>query len=47
MTIRTARSRNSGEYLSPRPIGSILPRKEPSDKPGTVQAAAMADFDLL
>src|SRR5262249_25945898 len=38
-TIRTARSRNSVEYLLGRPLGSILSRNEPSDKPGTVQTA--------
>ena len=36
-TIRTARSRSSGEYLLGRAMGSILSRNEPSDKPGTVQ----------
>src|SRR5690606_12850674 len=35
-TIRTARSRNSGAYRVPVDIGSILSRKEPSDKPGAV-----------
>ena len=35
-TIRTARSRTSGEYLLGRPMGSILSRNEPSDKPGTI-----------
>src|SRR5690606_22382117 len=36
-TIRTARSRNSGAYRVPVDIGSILSRKEPSDKPGAIQ----------
>ena len=36
-TIRTARSRNSGAYRVPGDIGSILSRKEPSDKPGAIQ----------
>src|SRR5262249_17998631 len=36
-TIRTARSRSSGEYLLGRGMGSILSRNEPSDKPGTIQ----------
>jgi hypothetical protein len=36
-TIRTARSRTSGEYLLGRPIGHILSRNGPSDKPGTIQ----------
>ena len=36
-TIRTARSRTSGEYLLGRPMGSIPSRKEPSDKLGTIQ----------
>src|SRR5437899_1057750 len=31
-TIRTARSRNSGEYLLRRPMGPILPLNGPSDK---------------
>src|SRR5262245_43642258 len=35
-TIRTARSRNSGEYLLRRPMGPILPLNGPSDKAGTV-----------
>jgi hypothetical protein len=34
---RTARSRTSGECLLGRPMGSILSRNEPSDKPGTIQ----------
>ena len=34
-TIRTARSRSSGEYLLGRGMGSILSRNGPSDKPGT------------
>jgi hypothetical protein len=37
--MRTARSRNSGEYLVPRAMGSILSQKEPSDKPGTIHAS--------
>ena len=36
-TIRTARSRNSGEYLLRRPMGPILPLNGPSDKAGTIQ----------
>jgi hypothetical protein len=36
-TIRTARSRTSGEYLLGLAIGSILSRNRPSDKPGTIQ----------
>jgi hypothetical protein len=35
-TMRTARSRNSGEYLLGRGIGAILSRNGPSDKPGTI-----------
>src|SRR5262249_62388085 len=38
-TIRTARSRSSGEYLLGRGMGSILSRNEPSDKPGTIHRA--------
>src|SRR5262249_32595732 len=38
-TIRTARSRSSGEYLLGRPMGVILSRNKPSDKAGTVQGA--------
>jgi hypothetical protein len=36
-TIRTARSRSSGEYLLGRVIRSILSRNGPSDKPGRIQ----------
>ena len=36
-TIRTARSRTSGECLLGRPMGPILSRNGPSDKPGTIQ----------
>ncbi|TAK22519.1 MAG: nucleotidyl transferase AbiEii/AbiGii toxin family protein, partial [Myxococcaceae bacterium] len=35
-TIRTARSRTSGEYRLGRAMGSILSRNEPSDEPGTI-----------
>src|SRR4029453_2466969 len=35
-TIRTARSRSSGEYLLGRPMGPILSLNGPSDKPGTI-----------
>src|SRR5439155_9172813 len=36
-TIRTARSRTSGEYRLGRAMGSILSTNGPSDNPGTVQ----------
>ena len=35
-TIRTNRSRTSGEYLLGRAMGSILSTNGPSDKPGTI-----------
>src|SRR4029453_14318716 len=35
-TIRTARSRTSGEYFVGRPMGSILSTNGPSDNPGTI-----------
>ena len=41
-TIRTARSRTSGENRLGRPIDPILPSNEASEKPGTVQGAAAA-----
>src|SRR4030095_9793682 len=37
-TIRTARSRTSGECLLGRPMGPILSLTGPSDKPGTIQS---------
>ena len=37
LTIRTARSRTSGENRLERPIDPILPRNEVSEKPGTIQ----------
>src|SRR5690606_21995653 len=47
-TIRTACSRNSGAYRVPVDIGSILSRKEPSDKPGAIQTClANQDFAEL
>ena len=45
--MRTARSRSSGEYLFVRGIGSILSRKEPSDKPGTIQLGVIARPSLI
>ena len=36
-TIRTARSRTSGECLLGRPMGPILSLNGPSDQPGTIQ----------
>jgi hypothetical protein len=41
ITIRTARSRTSGEYLLDRPMTLILPRNHASDQPrdGSVAAA--------
>ncbi len=36
-TIRTARSRTSGENRLGRPIAPILPSNEVSEKPGTIQ----------
>src|SRR6185436_20625225 len=45
-TIRTARSRSSGEYLLGRGMGSILSRNEPSDKPGAIHAAEKSDASL-
>jgi hypothetical protein len=36
-TIRTARSRTSGEYRLGRAMGSILSTNGPSDNPGTIQ----------
>ena len=38
-TIRTARSRTSGEYLVGRPIEPILSTNGPSDQPGTIHAS--------
>ena len=40
-TIRTARSRTSGENRLGRPIDPILPSNEVSEKPGTVHVAAL------
>src|SRR5262249_668596 len=45
-TMRTARSRSSGEYLVPRGIGSILSRKEPSEKPGTIHHGVCAAMSV-
>ncbi len=41
-TIRTARSRTSGENRLGRPIDPILPRNEVSEKPGTIQCAELS-----
>src|SRR5690606_40780674 len=45
-TIRTARSRNSGAYRVPVDIGSILSRKEPSDKPGAIHVPGVSAVEV-
>ena len=46
-TIRTARSRTSGENRLGRPIDPILPSNEVSEKPGTIQSVGTSRSQYL